>query len=245
MNTPDLGEQALSKAVEIGLESQLDEVDNLDVDIRADPLDLTQGKLESVIIDGKGMVMKKELRAERLILQTDSIEIDPMKAALGKIKLETSTNAETKVVLLETDLQQAFNSEYIKGKLKNQKVNLDGETVTVNASNVKFALPGEGKISLKAELEIVELQQVKQIALLAKPTIDEQGNKIVIEDVEYPNGENTDPQLTEALLRSTEELLDLRNFELGKMTVHIDRLNISQGKITMAARTEIKEFPNS
>ena len=245
MSAPDIGEQALSKAVEVGIKSQLDEVDNLDVDIRADPLDLPQGKLESVIIDGKGMVMKKELRAERLILQTDSINIDPIKAALGKIELETSTNAETKVVLLEADLQRAFNSEYIKGKLKNQKVNLDGETVTVNASNVKFALPEEGKISLKAELEIVESQQVKQIALLAKPIINEQGNKIVIEDVEYPNGENTDPQLTEALLRSTEELLDLRNFELGKMTVHIDRLNISKGKMTMAARTEIQEFPNS
>ncbi|WP_319418724.1 LmeA family phospholipid-binding protein [Pleurocapsa sp. FMAR1] len=245
MSTPDIGEQALSKAVEIGLESQLDKVDNLDVDIRADPLELAQGKLESVIVDGKGMVMKKELRAERVILQTDSINIDPLKAALGKIKLETSTNAETKIVLLESDLQQAFNSEYIKDKLKNQKVNLDGETVTVNASNVKFALPGEGKISLKAELEIVESQQTKQIALLAKPTINEQGNKIVIEDVEYPDGENTDPQLTDALLRSTEELLDLRNFELGKMTLHIDRLDIGQGKMTMAARTTIQEFPNS
>lgn len=76
MNKPDLGEQAISKVAEVGIETQLDEVDNLDVDIRTNPLDLAGGKLESVIIDGKGMVMENDLRAERLIIDTDSIEID-------------------------------------------------------------------------------------------------------------------------------------------------------------------------
>lgn len=37
-DNPDLGEQALSKVVEVGLASQLDPVDNLKVDIRTDPL---------------------------------------------------------------------------------------------------------------------------------------------------------------------------------------------------------------
>ncbi len=36
-DSPDLGEQTLNKAAEIGLSSQLDEVENLDVDIKTDP----------------------------------------------------------------------------------------------------------------------------------------------------------------------------------------------------------------
>ena len=178
MNAPDIGEQAISKTAEVGLNSQLDEVDELDVDVRANPTDLARGKVESVTIDGEGIEMKKELRAEKLILQTDSIDLDPLKAAFGDIELTRTTDAEAKIVLKEEDLQRAFNCEYIKNKLKNQKVNLDGKTVTVNTENVEFTLPGDDKISLTARLDISESQQTKQIALLAKPTLNGNGNKI-------------------------------------------------------------------
>jgi hypothetical protein len=243
VNQPDLGEQAISKAAEVGIESQLDEVEDLQVDVRANPLDLVGGKLESVTIDGKGMVMKKELRAERLILQTDAIAINAVKAALGNIELTQETNAEAKIVLLEADLQQAFNSEYIKGKLKNQKLDLKGETITVNASNVKFMLPGEGKINLEADIEIAESQTTQHIALSAKPRLDADGNKIAIADVEYHDAENA--AFAQALLDSVKELLDLRNFELDAVSLKIDKLDVGQGKIIMAASAVIREFPDS
>lgn len=50
----DIGEQAFSKAAEIAISSQLDEVENLDVDIRTDPLKLIQGELESVLLGISG-----------------------------------------------------------------------------------------------------------------------------------------------------------------------------------------------
>lgn len=243
MNPPDLGEKVISKATEVGIESQLDEVENLQVDVRANPLDLVGGKLESVTIDGKGMVMKKDLRTERLILQTDEIALDAVKAALGKIELTQDTNAEAKIVLVEADLQRAFNSEYIKGKLQNQKLDLDGETVTVNANNVKFTLPGEGKIYLEAEIEIAESKSTKHIALSAKPRLDADGNKIAIADVEYHDAENA--AFAQALLDSTKELLDLRNFELDAVSLKLNKLDVTQGKIVMAARAVISEFFNS
>ncbi|MCF4969747.1 LmeA family phospholipid-binding protein, partial [Nostoc sp. CMAA1605] len=59
-----IGEQALNKAAEIGLSSQLDEVENLDVNIKTDPLKLIQGEVESVNIAGEGLVMQKDLRME-------------------------------------------------------------------------------------------------------------------------------------------------------------------------------------
>lgn len=243
MNQPDLGEQAISKAAEIGIENQLDEVEELDVDVRANPLDLVGGKLESVTIDGKGMVMQKELRAERLILQTDAIAVNSVKAALGNIELTQDTNAEAKIVLLEKDLQRAFNSEYIKGKLQNQKLDLNGEIVTINARNVKFTLPGDKKIGLEADIEIAESQTTKNIALSAKLSLDADGNKIAIADVEYHDRENA--AFAQALLDSTKEILDLRNFELDAMSLKIDKLDVCQGKIIMAASAVISKFPDS
>ncbi len=243
MNKPDLGEQAISKAAEIGIESQLDEAENVNVDVRANPLDMMSGELESVTVDGKGMVMEKDLRAERLILQTDEIAIDSMKAALGNIELTRNTNAEAKIVLLEADIQRAFNSEYIENRLENQQVHIDGETVTVNVRNVKFALPGDEKINLKADIDIVESKQAKQIALSAKPELDADGNKIAIANVEYQNPEDAD--FAKALLDSTKEVLDLRNFELDEMSLQLDKLEVSSGKIIMAASAVVREFPDS
>ena len=241
MNTPDIGEQAISKAAEVGIESQLDDVQDLDVDVRANPMDLVGGEVESVTIDAEGMVMNKDLRAERLILQTDKIAIDSMKAALGDIELTQNTNAEAKVVLLEADIQRAFNSEYIESKLKNQKLEIDGETLTVNANNVQFALPGD-KISLKADIDIAESGETKQIDLTAKPTLEAGGNKIAIADVEYHNKDNA--AFAQALLDSTKEVLDLRNFELDEMSLKLDKLDVLKGKIIMAASAVVREFPD-
>ena len=243
MNKPDIGEQAISKAAELGIESQLNEADELDVDIRANPLDLAGGKITSATIDGKGTAMKKDLKAERLIIQTDEIAINSVKAALGKIELTQDTNAKAKIVLSEKNIQQAFDSEYIKNKLKNQKIEIDGETIIVNANNVKFTLPGDNKISLKADLDIAESSEKKQIDLSAKPSIDANGNKIAIADVEYHNEENI--AFAQALLSSTEKLLDLRNFEPDSMSYKLSKLDVCQGKIIMAADAVIREFPDS
>lgn len=243
MNQPDIGEQAISKAAEVGIESQLDEADNLDVDIRANPLDLAGGEVESATIDGKGMVMKQDLRAERLVIQTDKIAINSMKAAFGNIELEETTNAEAKVVLLEEDIQRAFNSEYVEERLKNQQIEIDGETLTVNASNVKFTLSGDNKISLSAQVYIEESQETKEISLSAKPTLEANGNKIAITDAEYHNDENI--AFAKALLETTGELLDLRNFEPDSMSYKLNKLDVGQGKIIMAADAVIHEFPDS
>lgn len=239
---PDIGEQAISKTAEVAIDSQLDAVEELEVDIRTNPLDLAQGKLESVTVDSQGMVMNRDLRAERLILQTDSIAIDSLKAALGNIELEQSTNAEARVVLLESDIQRAFNSKYIKNKLKNRQVNINGETRTVNVCDIQFSLPGNDKVDIKATIDIAESSRSKQIAVSAKPRVATQGNTIMLEDVEYPNENNDNAELTEALLESTQEILDLRNFELDEMSLQVQRLDISQGKMIIAASALIEEF---
>ncbi|MCC5623953.1 DUF2993 domain-containing protein, partial [Nostoc sp. CHAB 5715] len=85
-DSPGLGEQALNKAAEIGLSSQLDEVKNLDVDIKTDPLKLVQGEVDAVTIEGEGLVMQKDLRMEELKMQMTSVAINPLSVAFGKIE---------------------------------------------------------------------------------------------------------------------------------------------------------------
>ncbi len=242
---PDLGEQAISKAAEIGLASQLDEVEELNVDIRTNPLKLIQGELESVSIEGKGLVMQQDLRAEELKVNIDNIAINPLSAAFGKIELNHPTEAETFVVLTEADIDRAFNSEFLNEKLQNQKVHVNGQPMTIDTKQVEFRLPGEGKFALKADLVMQETGETKQVSFTAVPRMREGGNRLSLEEVQYAEGEEISPELTQALLEQSSELLDLRNFELQGMSLRLKHLDVQAGKLTLQAEALVKEFPSA
>lgn len=241
---PGLGEQALSKAAEIGLSTQLDKVDELTVDIRTNPIELMQGKLESVSIEGKGLVMKEDLRTEELEMKINSISINPLSAAFGKIELTHPTQAETRVVLTEQDLDRAFNSDFLGDKLQNLKVNINNQPMTVDVQKVQFGLPGESKFSLNASIRLRETGETQQTAFTAVPSIKSGGNRISLEDVQYPEGKEVSPELTNALLEKSSELLDLRNFEMQGMSLRLKGLDVQQGKLTLEAEAYVEEFPS-
>ena len=244
MNSPDIGEQAISKAAEIGLESQLDESEELDVDIRTNPLDLMQGNVDSVSVKGEGLVMQKELRADKLRIETGNISIDPIKAALGNIELNSPTDARMLVVLKEEDIQRAFNSEYVKNKLKNLKINYQGETAEAQIERVKFSLPEIGKVKLEADLKLSESEQ-EQISFTAVPEVNSTGNSISLKSVEYYEKAEYNQKVAKAIIDSAEEILDLRNFELDEMSLLVRKLDVEAGKITIEADAVIEDFPGA
>lgn len=93
MTSLDAGEQAINNLAKAGIESQLDEAEGLDVNLQTNPLDLMQGKIKSVSVKGDGLVMQKELRADKLRIETNGIAINSIKAAMGNIELIQPTDA--------------------------------------------------------------------------------------------------------------------------------------------------------
>lgn len=241
---PDLGEQALSKVAEIGISSQLDEVENLDVDIETDPLKAISGTVDSVSIKGEGMVMQQDLRVEEMQLETDNISINPMSVAFGKIELTRPTNADAQVVLNEADINRAFNSDFIRDKMKNQQVTVNGKPLTVDTQKVDFHLPGEGKLAINADLLIHETNETQQVAFTAVPRVAESGQCVTLDQIEYADGQDVSPHMTDALVKTASELLDLRNFELEGMSLKLKTLNVQPGKMTLCATAAIEQFPS-
>lgn len=239
-----LGEQALNKAAEIGLSSQLDEVEELDVDIKTDPLKLVQGQVDSVTIDGEGMVMQGDLRMEELDMHMSGVAINPLSAAFGKIELTKPTQAATRVVLLEADINRAFNSEYVRTQLQNQQVHVNGQLMTIEPQQVNFRLPGEGKVALNATVLLRETGETKQVAFTAVPHVSGNGQTVSLEDVQYDEGEELSPELTKALVDQTSELLNLSNFDLEGMTLKINNLEVEAGKITLQAEANVEQIPS-
>lgn len=245
MNSPDLGEQAISQAAKLGLETQLDDVENLDVTIRSNPLDLLQGKVDSVSVEGDGLVMQKELRAEKLKIETNSISINSLKAAMGNIELTRPTDARMMVILKEEDLQNAFNSEYIKDKLQNIEINCEGENLTVKIVQSKLNLLDDGKIELEADSYLVEKDSQEKIYFTAIPKVNNDGNCINLDSVEYLQDQKYNEKVAKAIIDSAEEILDLRNFELDTMSLQIRKLDVKSRKLMIEAEAEIVDFPNA
>jgi LmeA-like phospholipid-binding len=243
-DSPDLGEKALSKITEVGIASQLDEVESIDVDIRTDPVSLVQGKLDSVSISGQGLVMKQDLRMETLDIKTDEVSINPLSAVFGNVELTYPTDAEAQIVLNELDINRAFESSYVQSKLKNLPMEIDGHSELVDVQNVSVSLPGEKKLLIDADFLIQGQSELKTISVESIPQIREDGNQISLEilSAECTGLSN---KIMAVILSQLTELLDLRNFDIPGMSLQLERLEAQPSKLVIHANTQIHQFPSS
>ncbi len=237
-----LGEQALNKVVEVGITSQLDDVENLDVNIETDPFKLMQGQVDTVTVEGEGLVMQGDLRMAELEMHMTSVAINPLSAAFGKIELTKPTDASVRAVLTEADINRAFNSEYVRSQLKNLEVHVDGQPTKIDAQQVDFRLPGEGKVALNASVLLTTTGETKQVAFTAVPQLSANGQTVALNNVQYGEGELSS-ELTKALVDQTSEILNLSNFDLEGMALKVNSLNVEAGKLTFQAQAHVEQIP--
>ncbi|WP_413175764.1 DUF2993 domain-containing protein [Anabaena azotica] len=242
---PDIGEKALNKAAEIGLSSQLDEVENLEVSIKTEPLKLIQGEIEKVQISGEGLVMQKDLRMTELEMQITSVAINPLSVAFGKIELTKPTIGKAQVILTEADINRAFNSEYVRDKLQNHQITVNGQETAITPQHIDFHLPGEGKVVLNASILLRGTGEIKQVGFSAVPCISANGKNISLQNVEYGESQEISPELTQALIAETGEILNLSNFDLEGMSLRVYKLELEKGKLTLQAEADVDQIPTA
>jgi LmeA-like phospholipid-binding len=239
LGEPDLGEQALSKAAEVGITQQLDQVEEVNVDIRTDPLKLMQGKVESVSVSGEGLVMKNSLRMEKLQVDTGAVAINPLSAIMGKIELTHSAEADAQVTLTQEDVNQAFNSDYIRDKMQGMTLKPADEAIAVEIQTVEIQFLDEGRVHLKANILMEGKSEVQNVEAIVIPSVQDNGQRIALDEVP---GTVSSP-LTSALLQAITTLADLRNFELAGMALLINSLEVLPGQMKLNATTTVEQIP--
>ena len=244
LGNPDVGENALSRMAEIGITSQLDEVEDIDVDIRTNPGKLAQGKLDSVSISGKGLVMKQDLRVETLEVSIEKVAINLLSAVFGNIELTHPTDAEAEIVLTEDDLNRAFSSDFIQKKFNGLKMDVEGRPVIVDIQQAIINLPGDNKFVINADFLLKEQGEVKKLSATAIPHIEEDGYMISLE-ILSTEGQGLPKEAVVALFDQLTALLDLRNFNIPGMSLQFRQLEAQKGRLFIHANTRIEQMPSA
>jgi LmeA-like phospholipid-binding len=239
---PNLGDRALNKVVEIGIASQVDLVESIDVDMRTNPINLIQGKVESIEISGKGMVVKQDLRIETIEIGTDRVSINPLSAMFGNIELTHPTAAEARIVLTEADINRAFSCDYVRDKLQGLQMEMDGKPVTIDVRSATLDLPGENKFVIAATFVMRESGEIKKMSATAIPQIDENGNRISLE-ILAAEGQGLTLKLVLVIFEQLAALLDLRNFNIPGVSLQLHQLEAQAGKLVIHAKTQISQLP--
>jgi hypothetical protein len=241
IDKPNLGHKALSKVVEIGIVTQLDEAEVIAIDVRTDPGKLVQGKLDSVTISGKGLVMKQDLRMETIEVSIGKVGINPLSAVFGNIELIHPTDAEALIVLTETDLNRAFKSDYIRSKLRGLKMMMNGQEVIVNVQQAIVNLPGDNKFVINIDFSLAEQSEVKKISATAVPKIQEDGYRISV-DILAIEGQGLSLDLVSVIVEQLTALLDMRNFNIPGLSLQLYKLEAPQGKLVIHSQAQVAQI---
>lgn len=240
-----LGEQALNKIAEMALASQLEGAERLEVQIKTDLSKLAHGEVNSIAININGLVMQQDLRVEELQLQINQFAVKPLSALLGKIKLTQPSEGTVRIVCNEDNLTRAFNSESFYKRLHQLQGFVEDKRVAIHVHQVKCRLLADGNIAFHSEVIQGETGEARAFAFTATPRIGTDGKKIILQDVHYVNGKEFPPELTAAFVAQVSEVLSMCHFEQKGMSLQIQQLDVTTGKLTLQAAAYIEQFPFS
>ncbi|MEM7594051.1 MAG: DUF2993 domain-containing protein [Cyanobacteria bacterium P01_A01_bin.83] len=241
--TENLGEQALNKIAKLALSSQLEAYDSLEVKIDTTPEKLAKGELESLLIEGKGLVIETDLRLQMLEIAMKVIAVKPLKALTGKIEFTQPTEGTAQLILTETDLNRALNSPDLRAKIDVLDTYLSTGEVKLTVPQKKCQLREDGTVAVEALVELQPSGETKEVAFTSTPKIAPGSRSVVLEDIQYEPGKEVSEDLTQAFLDKAGKMLDLRNFEKQGLALRIHRLTVEAGQIKLLAAADITQFP--
>lgn len=240
---PRLDEQIISQAVEAGLSSQLEEADDVAVEVHTNLLNVAQGKADSVSVSGKGMVIQ-DVRLQEVEVQTDRVSINPLSVLLGELKLNQPLDATARVTLTEADVNRAVNSDMVKRHLPSLKLEVEGETVTVELQYpLQVMLPGKNKIELTGEALLHEPKGPRRVGFSVGVLACTDEHPVLLQSFQCSPDQSLSLGFTIALMKKFQEILRLPYLEVDGLAFRIRTLDVKAGSLVVQTEAHVSEIP--
>ncbi|MFP4297612.1 MAG: DUF2993 domain-containing protein [Spirulinaceae cyanobacterium] len=240
----NIGEGAISKVAEIALSSQVDDSDKLKVDISINADSIAEGTLDAMTIQGKGLIIQKDLRMAEMKVSLGKLSVNPLKAVAGNLELSEPTQGKAHIVVTESDLNRAFNSDYLEAQMGDIQVETENKAAILEIENMTCHLLSDGKVNIQAQAKILPSGEMQDIEFSSVPRIRDDSRGVVLEDVHYQNNRKVSPELTNALLEKAKQILDLSTFEMPGISLTLENLEVRQKELILDGIAHVTQLPS-
>jgi hypothetical protein len=241
---PRLEEQAVSQAVELGINSQIEGADRLDVEVHTDLLKVVQGKADSVAVAGQGVTVQPGVRVEAMELHTDRISINPLSLLFGQVRLDQPIDTIAHLTFTEADLNRALNSDAVRAQLTPVSLNVEGASVSVEMQlPMTIDLQTPSKFGFSGTMRVHESTGDRSIRFQAVicPRTDEQ--PVLLESFQCEPGQGVSLPFTIALLKKGQELVQSPYLELAGMAVRVKKMTVEPGTLHLEGEAHVYQMP--
>lgn len=240
----------VDRVAQNNIRSRFDKVEQLQVRVDNPPsYQIVQGKVERVLIAGRGLWPNKDVRIEVLEVETDPIAFDLPRLRQGaksspRESLKQPLQAGVRLVFTEKDVNQALQSPAVQAQLRQVIVRSLGSSAEIRNPSVKFL--GDNRLRLQGEL-IQANAEPQAVALESKLGVVAGRQLQLIEPKAFINGKPLSPLVVIALTSNLKNRLDLRNLEDAGIIARILQLKTDNERLEVATfvRVETTGFANN
>lgn len=234
---PGLGEKAISQIVEMGLSSQIETADEMAVEVKADLLQAVQGQIDSVAIAGKGVVVQNNLRVEELQLQTDRIDLNPLSALLGQLKLNQPIDSTVRLVLTDDSINQALNQDGVIEAL--QALELTTPNILFKLrSPIEIRFPADGKLTVQGHASLEEAGETHPLDFDVVAYVHLR-DRFVVERFDCQPGQGVSLDFAIALMRWIDKFVKQPSVNWQNMVLQISEFSIHTGQLSLQADAKV------
>lgn len=241
----NLEEQALSQAAEIGITSQLESVEDINVSVRTDLLKMVQGKADSVSVVGQGLVVQKDIRVQEMELHTSNIGIDVLGSLFGgEVELDHPTDASIRVVLKEADLNRAMNSDFVRSKMPSIDLDVDDELMSLKPQHMEMQLRDRNQIMFSGDFLVETQGKTEELSFTASalPRTDE--NPVLLQGLYCTKGKGISIEFAHAFMQKAKELINQPYLEFEGSAFRIKNMVVGEGSLTLEVEAYMRQIPS-
>ncbi len=248
----DWGEQMLNKVASQTIRHLFTRSDSVDVAVRCHPSSkLLQGSIDSFRMSGRGLVIRRQFRAEEMSFETDAVSLDFSSLLKGALRLKQPTQAIAQVVLTEPDINDAFKAELVRKRLENLSpptLQASIGTDPISFQDVQVQLQPNNRLRLLAKAQIPQHGTVP-ISMTSTVAV-ERRRRVRFQDTQFePDAvpesmQDISRTLTMALDEILNNMVDLDRFNLDGVTMRINRLETQGKQLIFSGYAQIDRIPN-
>ncbi|MBD2435809.1 DUF2993 domain-containing protein [Nostoc sp. FACHB-110] len=240
-----LDKQIISQVAEQSIANQLETAEKIDIYVETDILKIVQGQVDGLTLTGQGLVTKQNIRLQEIKLQTDSIDINPLKAIFGQIHLNKSVDLVARITLTEADINNALKSKFSHDLVEKFQITVEDKIVNFTLQQMQVRLHSTGQIEIEGTYQIKENNQKHLLGFNATILPRTQSSPIIFEKFTCTQGGGISLDLMVALMQRFQELSRLPYFQLEDMKISIKNMELQQKKVIFFIEAKVNQIPES